>query len=328
MITALVLIAAAALVASGLFSGLETGIYCLNRVRLSLGQARGDAAPRLVAEMMKRPEDLIITMLVGTTLADYAASAAITALLLHLSISTAGAEIYTTLIMTPLIFVLGNAVPKIWFQRQADRLVYTLSRPVQSCRGVLHYLGVLWMLRTLTHAVVRMVDSSRSATSQAMLPRAYTIQLLREGAARGGLSREQSQMIERVLRLSQVRCQSAMIPRDRCVMVPRDIPREDFLRVVRMAHVSRIPVYEKHPRKVVGVVHVFDVLSDPAARPISEHVRDAIRIEQIMTISTALVTLQNTQQTMAIVCDRRGDCVGILTVKDLVEEVVGDLAAW
>ena len=110
MITTLLIAGAVLSVAlSGLFSGTETGIYCLNRVRLRLYSEQGRRSARRIDELVSRPEDLIITVLIGTTIADYCASVCVAALLIRATGSGSQAEILTTLIMTPVIFAFGNA---------------------------------------------------------------------------------------------------------------------------------------------------------------------------------------------------------------------------
>lgn len=328
MTTVLLICAALSVALSGLFSGAETGIYCLNRVRLRLRGGRKDRAAARVEKLMNRRDELIITTLVGTTIADYLASVCIAALLLRAAVPDARTELYTTLILSPLIFVFGNAVPKNWFQRSADRLMYVLSLPLVLSRGLVRLTGLLWLLRKLTRIVLRWVDPAGASRRETILPRSQTLRLLREGAAGGGLTAEQGEMIERVMNLSEIRVGRVMIPRPKAAIIDAEITRDDFLRIARMAHFSRMPAFRQDGRHVLGIVNVYDVLADEEARPIAEHIQPAMTLAPTDTVSAALVRMQAARETMAIVVSRSGTCVGILTVKDLVEEIVGDLAAW
>jgi len=130
------------------------------------------------------------------------------------------------------------------------------------------------------------------------------------------------------LNLSAVRAADVMIPRDRVAMVPLEIGRDDFLRVARMAHFSRLPVYRGDSRQVVGIVNVYDVLTDREDRPVAAHVRVPVTFVEGTSVAAALLELQGSRETMAMVEDGEGRCVGLLTLKDLVEEIVGDLEAW
>lgn len=330
MLTILLLLlgALAALVLSGFFSGAETGVYCLNRVRLRVAAEEGQRAARRLEAYTRRPEDLVITTLLGTNVADYLLTACVTAVLLRAAVSGGLAEVYTTAIATPLILVFGGIVPKDWFRRESNRLLLRLTWPLLLSLHAARATGLVWLLRGLTHALVRWIDPQRVESEHALLPRARTLHLLREGAVYGGLTATQRDLIERVLRLSEVRIGQVMVPRARAATVPRDIARDDFLRIARMAHFSRLPVHDGDPRRMIGVVNVYDVLTDEDCRPVGAHVRPPLFLPAHVSVSTALLRLQQLRQTMAIVQDRNGVCVGILTLKDLVEEIVGDLEAW
>ena len=125
-----------ALLLSAFFSGTETGIYCLNHVRLSVRAARRDVRAVRLRLLMHRPQDLVITTLLGTNVADYLATVFVTALLLHLSVAENLAEVYATVVLTPLILVFGGVMPKDWFRRESDHLMYACATPLAWCRRV------------------------------------------------------------------------------------------------------------------------------------------------------------------------------------------------
>lgn len=329
MITTLLIVGAILSVAlSGLFSGTETGIYCLNRVRLRLYTEQGRRSARRIDELLSRPEDLIITVLIGTTIADYCASVCVAALLIRSAVSGSQAEILTTLIMTPVIFAFGNAIPKNWFQRNSDRFMYPMSWALEVLVRAARLTGAVGVLRGLTRLAVRLVDRSGAARREGILPRAKMMRLLREGAARGGLTTAQSEMIERVMKLSEVRVGRVMIPHTRAAVIREDISRGDFLRIARMSHFSRFPVRDEATDRICGIVNAYDVLTDENQRPPADHIRDALELRPSEPVSEALLKMQNARQAMAIVVAPSGGCLGVLTIKDLVEEIVGDLAVW
>ena len=313
---------------SGFFSGSETGVYCLNRLRLRVASAHGDRTARRVERVMERPEDLVITALLGTNIADYLATACIAALLMRVAVADSLVEVYATLIVTPLILVFGGIIPKDWFRKESNRLLGALSWPLTVCLWVARSTGIVWALRSVTHVLLRWINPGASLSASQLMPRARTLHLLREGALHGGLTALQRNLIERVLNLSDIRVGDVMVPRGRAAMVKRDMPRADFLRVARMAHFSHLPVYGDDPRKIVGVVTVFDVITDEEERPVAAHVRPPVALPAQTTVPNALLRLQGLHEVMGIVEDRAGQCVGILTIKDLVEEIVGDLEAW
>jgi putative hemolysin len=324
----LVLGAVVALGLSAFFSGTETGIYCLNRVRLNVRTARQHPGARRLTALMQRPQELVITTLVGTNVADYLATVCVTALLLHVAAAQNLAEVYATAILTPLILVFGGIIPKDWFQRQADRLMYPLALPLTGCRQAVRWTGLMWALGRLTESLIRWIDPSGVAAETDLLPRARVRRLLSEGAVSGGLSPFQRDTLERVMNISRVRVADVMVPRQRAAIVPIEISRDGLLRIARMAHFSRLPVYRDNPRRIVGIVNVYDVLTDDEEKPIADYVQEVTVLRASETVPAALLKLQQVRQVMGIVTDRAGNCLGLFTMKDLVEEIVGDLEAW
>jgi putative hemolysin len=317
-----------ALALSALSSGMETGVYCASRVRLRVRSQQRRARARRLWRLMQRPEDLVITTLAGTNIADYLCSAFVAALLIHAGVTENLAELYATAVLTPLVLVFGGIIPKDWFQREADRLMTLFSLPLDVMRRVFAALGLIRLLRGLTYGLLRWIDPERLQRERELLPRFRVQRLLIEGATAGGLTPFQRDTMERVLRMSQRTVREIMVPRQRAATIPIDMPREEVLRITQMAHFSRLPVYRDDPRRIVGVLNVYDVLMDERERPVQEHVRDPLYISIYETAPRALRRMQRARQVMAIVTDLSGHCVGLFTMKDLVECVVGDIEAW
>lgn len=316
------------LVLSAFFSGAETGVYTLNRLRLRVRAAQQQPRATLLARLMERPEELVITTLLGTNIADYLTSASLTAMLVAL-VGGGEAEVLATLIGTPLVLIFGGIIPKDWFQRDADRLMYGVAPALLVCKRGAQLTGLVGALRGLTRGLIRMIDPSRAVREEDLLPRTRMLRQLREGAASGGLSVFQRDLIERVLNVSHVRVSQVMIARERAAIVAEDISREDFLRIARMAHFSRLPMHARgNSGRVVGIVNVYDVITDERPRAPWEYRHEPLRLAADERVPAALLKLQETRQAMAIVEDGRGQCIGILTVKDLVEEIVGELEVW
>lgn len=325
---ALVVGAVVALALSAFFSGTETGVYCLNRVRLRVRADQNDAQARRLQSLLERPTDLVITTLLGTNVADYLATVCVTALLLRVTVSGSWAEVYATAILTPLILVFGGVMPKDWFQRESDRLMYPLSLSLSWCWRAARWTGLVWVLGRLTRHLIRWIDPLRTSGEEDLLPRARIRRLLSEGAVSGGLSAFQRDTLERVMNISRVRLANVMVPRQRAAIAPIGISRDGLLRIARMAHFSRLPVYRDDPRRIVGIVNVYHVLTDDEEKPIEAYVQEATRLLATETVPAALLKLQQARQVMAIVTDSDGNCLGLFTMKDLVEEIVGELQAW
>lgn len=313
---------------SGFASAAETGSYCLNRVRLRVRSGQGEPSARWLDQLMQRQGDLVVTLLLGNTVADYVATVSVTALLLHVAIPERWADLYAMAILTPVLLVFGAILPKNWFQRECERWMYPLALPLTLLVGLMRFTGILWLQRVLSDLLVRWAGSSGAPGGQPLALRASVRRLLHEGAARSGLTPLQRDMIDRVMNVSRVRLGRVMVPLRRTVHVPETITREEFLRIARMAHFSRLPVYRERPGRMVGVVEIFDVLTDESRRPVREQVRPTLFLKVWETVPAALLRMQQARAFMALVVDGHDECIGLLTMKDLVEEIVGELEAW
>lgn len=317
------------LLLSALFSGFETAAYTLNRVRLRLYDETGRPAARTLARLMERSDDVVLMAMLGTVVADYLISICVAAVLVQGAVQNVAAiELYTTLIVTPAVLVLGAMIPKEWFRREVDRLMYPLAPVLLVCVRLAQATGVVWLFRALMRGLFRWVDPARAAREEPVYSRAGTLRMLREGAVGGKLTRFQLDLFERVMNLSNVRVGNVMIPRQRAAMLPEDVSRDDFMRIAKLAHLSRYPLFRGDPRHIVGIVSVFDLLASEDQRLVKDHAHPPFFLRANEPVPAALLKLQQARQAMAVVQDAAGHCVGILTIKDLVEEVVGELEVW
>jgi len=310
-------------VAEGFFSGMETGVYSLNRIRLRFRAQEGRRDAARVARMIRDPQMLVCTTLAGTNLATYLTSAIVTFLLAK-ALPGDYAELATTFLVAPFLLVFAEALPKSLFHAHADKLVYALSWPLRLAWWVL--MPASLPLRGVVFVISRLL---RKPPEPAWAMSEQRLQhFLTEGAREGVLSAQQDAIARNILRLSGVRVGQVMVPLDQVKMVPAEASFDELRDVAAQGHFSRLPVYEGERRKVVGAVNLIDLLCSACDRNVARHVRPLPRVAPEMPIDQALVQLQKQRKMMAVVADGEGRAVGIITVKDLVEEVVGELREW
>ena len=317
---------------SGFYSGCETGLYCLNTVRLEVARRSGRRRAVTLGRTLADREGIIATILVGTNLSNYLATVCMVSMLMALQMSEQRAEFATVLVLTPVIFVFGEVVPKNLFRREADVLMYRLARALRISDLAFRATGVIALLRAMARLAARCVGFGRDGTLSTLEPRQQIAAMLREGVGTGILSDAQSDILDRVMNLSQVRVRSAMVPRNAVQTAPADIDRDGFVELARTHSCSRMPVMAG-PDTVVGVINVFDVLlgPDPADRPpppITDAMSPPLTLSPDQSVKTALTAMQRRGTAMAVVVDPQERFLGIVTLKDLIEEIVGDLEAW
>jgi len=316
------------LLASGFFSGTEMGLYCVNRLRARLrAEHQPRPGPRVLWWMIQHPQDTVIGILLGNNLMNYLLTVCATGFALEvLGLSPTSTKFFMAAVLSPLVFVFGDVVPKNWFRLDADRLMNLCAVPLGGCIFVLRYTGILWLLRQLNRVVIWLTGHGTMRDLDS--PRGEVVGLLREGGAQGALTAEQAQIIERVMNLSEVPVGSIMVPRGQVVTVPIDADQATLERIIESNPYSRLPVLGRDRRTIVGVIDVHDVLTDEGRQPMDRFVQPPIAIAASESAAAALVRLQQAEASMAVITDPRGGVVGIITLKDVVEEIFGELPAW
>ena len=317
------------LLLSALYSGLETGVYCLDPVRLRLRSARENGLSRWLAELSARRERLLLVLLIGNNVANYGATAAAAILLAETAMGTHRAELLTTLLVTPVLFIAGEMIPKNLFQRFADQLVYRWLWLLRGSQLLFQASGLVPLIGTLTNLIVR-ISRGNAKSADVLGAREQLHAMLRDTAAAGALSRYQTQIAENVLNVSGVTVRDVMTPLRRVEMLPHDATARQFQRMAERSPYSRWPVYRRgHRHEIIGVVNVLEVLlADDAKWDLHAHLLEPVTLPSQLPVMPALLRLQRTRRAMGIVADARGRAVGIVTIKDLVEEIVGELVAW
>lgn len=329
MITLLFLVLlVAAVLLNGFFSGSETGLYCLNRLRLQLDARRGRRAAMRLEAMLKDETAALSATLIGTNVAGYLATTVTAAwLTMSFAISDANVEIYTTIIATPLLFVFGEMVPKNLFQVHADELMRRISRPLAWANGLLRITGALHAVSYLSAVATRIFQ--RGAADEAPAgPRRRVADMLRGALLDRAPDSELTDLVDRVIVLRETPLYRVMIPLTRVLMITADADRAALIRVARDTTHSRLPVYDRSTGEVIGVVKVDDLIKTSDWQRVRDKARPITRIPSDTTVSAAIARAQANRDPMLLVVNRRQRVIGIATLKDLLEEIVGELSAW
>ena len=318
----LLLLAAFCGVMSAFYSGVETGVYRLNRIRLRRGREAGDPRALTLSRLLKDPRSFVLATLVGNNIANYGISAVFTALMAALS--PRYAEVLATLALSPVLLVFAEILPKSVFHSYANKLMYRLSWLL----AVSH--RVFWPVTQLLKGVTVVIDRVFGVPPEA--ERRLTVRRLfdyfTEGTREGALSREQHAMARNVMKFVETPVEQAMIPLEEVKMISEDASADELRATLSEHPHTRIPVYRGEPRRVVGVVHLIDFLCAEGQPGIGELVRPVPSVRATESVGQAFDALQREKQVMGVVRDAQQRAVGIVTMKDLVEEVVGEIHEW
>ena len=325
-------VALAGMTLSFLCSAVETGSYRLNRVRLKIQADAGDGRARTLLRLLADMRGLIVTILISNNVGNFATTAAITTLVAAAAVgrSDVAVQLIATAIVTPLLFVFCELLPKNVFAFEPEGRMLVLARPVRAAYLVMRWTGLAPLLKGFSRLVLRAARRAEGAEADPFTPRQRLRALFRESAAEGVISGYQGEIVEKVLALREQPVRKVMIPMNHVAGAVVHGGREHFLKELRRHSFSRLPVYEGQRENVVGIVRVNDVLAaEPEAFNLAALMsRDIVALAPETTVSQAIFRLRKARAAMAVVRDERGRAVGIVTIKDLVEEIVGELGAW
>lgn len=322
---------------SGFYSGTETGLYCANRMRLRLRAHRGSKPAIRLQRLLADQSGLLFTTLVGTNAANYLAPVCVTAIFLGAIAPDAPqalreslqhrAELLTTLILTPIVFIFGEIVPKNIFQRHADRYMLRAAALLSFTHQIVRFSGLIRLERAISEFVIRRFQRAPIGVS-ALHTRLQMYEMLREGATDSGLTRTQLFILERIPTLKALRLASVMTPRIRAIMISENASPPEIEKIIRQSRYSRMPVYRSTRTNVIGIIHIIDLLTQTPGASLTSHIAPPVALPHTMPVIQALELLQSKRRRMAIVVDASGKCLGLVTVKDLVEEIIGEIDAW
>jgi putative hemolysin len=312
---------------SFLYSGLETGTYTVNKIRLELRADSGGRAARTLQAMLAKPGTPLTVVLVGNNLANYLASAGM--VLILTSRHVVHTQAWSAAMLMPIIFIFCEVLPKNLFHRHGETLTYLLCWFLELSRRVFTAVGLVGLIRALVWAILKIGGRRMEGGGSPLEAHSGHIAgLLAEGQASGAITQTQSLIAERVVNLGRVSLREAMVPLDQAVLVEANATTDRVRELLRAHGHPRFGVYSQRRDNIVGALNAYDVLMDESASPPSAHVTAAVRLPAHTGIIEALVALQKRRDVMAFVTSEQDRCVGLVTVKDLVEEIVGELEEW
>lgn len=321
-----ILTAIVGLVLAGLSSGLETGVYSLNPVRLHVLEHTGLKAARRLARHMAAPAALIASLLISHNAGVKIATHAAAVLLSRHDLTDWQIVVFDAIIMMPLLFIFAETVPKNLFAVYADRLMVLFVGPLHVLVMFCRYTGVGPLLTAASDGFTWLLGLRRPQSR--FQPRHQIEVLVREGVGYGILDDEQGAIAERMMTIAGRTIAEHMQPWDQAITVSVEDRAQTLWDLANRSSRTRFPVVDAHGA-VVGILNINDVLvhAVETCPPVRELLREASTLEASTPLRRGLAELRTGPMPIAVVLER-GRPVGLITLKDLLEPVTGELAAW
>ena len=300
------------------FSGSEIAIVSADRIKLRHAAAKGSRGAALALRMLTRPEWLLATTLVGTNIAVVTNTTVVTALMIELL--DGYGELAAVLIAAPLIWVFGEIVPKSVFQQRADRITPRVVFPLRIASFL--FSPVLIVFTFLSGLLTRLVGSPRQ---NPFTLREEIITMLQMPVLEGDIQPVEITMIRRMFNFSETTAREIMVPIVDVVTIEHDASCGDASRQgSETAHI-RLPVRTEDGTGIVGVLNTLELLGLPKDEPIEPHVRPVHYAAADTSIRDLMMSLRKDGDVVAVILDEESEALGIVTIEDIMEEVVEEM---
>jgi CBS domain containing-hemolysin-like protein len=314
-------VAVACLIATMFFSAAEMAFIAADRLRLRHLAEAGSATAARYLEAFRHPERSLSTAMMGVTIAHIiAASVATWALLDRLGHL---APILVTLVLTPVMLVFGEIIPKAVAREWATVLILRLYRPLTWASALL--APFVAVAHAVVSAVLRPFGAGRADTRQ-FVSREELKALLQLEPGEADVTTQEAEMIDKIFDLGETTVREVMVPLVEVALLSEDASPDDAIRLIQQRGFSRIPIYRERETSVVGVVAAMDLLSRGAeVRTIAALMRQPYFVPETKRIDDLLREMQRHRIHLAVVVDEYGGSTGIVTLEDIVEEIVGEI---
>ncbi len=319
---------------AGMFAGSETGLYRLSHLRLRLSIERKSLLYVILGKVMHDRGGLLLSMLIGTNLAHYLATSIVTNLFLEKVSSEHTAELFTTLLTAPILFIFSELIPKNVFFYRADLLMPYLAPILYIFHKVFSLSGAVPALKFISENFGRLMGlASSSKMVMTLTGRHQVTAILQDTHEEGILSPVQADIINRIVNIPSVTIRNVMIPINKVEMIDVSQDKSALLSKLKKYTFTRFPVTEGGALNIIGFVNIYDVLSSSEQfTDLKGFIKPIRRLEASNTILQAINIMRSENQKIVLVTKSghigRDRPIGILTMKDLVEELLGELVEW
>lgn len=295
----------------------------VNKIRLQNKQEEGNRTAGVVLDLLNDTSKLLGSILVGNNLVNIGASSLATSLSIEFFGST-GVGIATG-IVTLLVLVFGEITPKSLAAQRAESIALFVAKPIKFIVILLH--PITTVLLKITNGLIRIFGGSGEERSPFVTPEEL-IALVNVGHEEGVLEEGEKVLLENVFDFKSSQVKNVMTPRTDVVAIDVEIAYEDLLSVFRDEQYSRIPVYEGTIDKIIGILHVRDFIDIKLAGAffdVRKHMREVYWTYEYQNTTMLLQEMRKAQLYLAVVLDEYGGTAGIITLEDIVEEIIGEI---
>ncbi len=309
------------LILSAFFSGTETALIAVDRIRIRHLVKKRNKSAILIEEFQSNPQKMLTTILIGNNVVNIAAAAIATTVALQMFSSYAIS--ISVGIMTFLVLVLGEITPKSLAVQHSESISLFVIRPIKWLSIILS--PIIWFLNGFTKIIIRIIGK----TEEQPMTEQDIKTMVTMGAEVGAIHETEKQMIHKIFKFNDISVEDIMTPRSEVKGISINANLKDVSELLAETPFSRLPVYKKSLDEIEGIFYVKDawnyLAEGKTETKVSRLARPVLFAHQTKKIDKLLIEFQKTRNNMAIVVDDYGGVLGIVTLEDLLEEIVGEI---
>ncbi|ANJ69804.1 hemolysin family protein [Latilactobacillus curvatus] len=317
------------------FAAAEIALVSLSRVKMEEQANKGDKKARVLVQVLGHSNQFLATIQVAITFAGFLSSASaattiagrLAPLLGNAAWTKEAAVLIVTIVLSYVSLVFGELYPKQVALHRAEAIAKITVQPVRIVGILLR--PFVWLLSMSTSLLMKLTPIDFSET-EPKLTREEMVHMIESGKSAGVLETDEYEMLEGIITLNKKMAREVMVPRIDAFMIDICADNDQNIDAILAQPFSRIPVYRDDKDQVVGVVHIKNLLKEARqkgfqAMQIEAVMKEPLFVPETITIDDLLFEMKRTQQQMAILLDEYGGVVGLATIEDLLEEIVGEI---
>jgi Mg2+/Co2+ transporter CorB len=324
--TLLLIILGVLIVLSAFFSSSETSMMSLNRYRLKHLSKEGHKGARRASRLLERPDRLLGTILVGNNIVNILAASIATVVAVQIW-GEAGIAI-ATIGLTIVILIFGEITPKTLAALRPELIAFPVSIILQVLQKILY--PVVWVCGSISNQLLRLLGVNVSADAGDQLSVEELRTVVREAGL--GITRSRQNMLLGILDLEKMTVNDIMIPRNEAIGIDLEDSLSSINSQLRTCHHTRLPVFQGDINNVTGIVHMRSIArllsrGDLTKENLISACKEPYFVPESTPLHTQLFNFQKQKRRIAIVVDEYGDVIGLVTLEDILEEIVGEFTS-
>ncbi|AUV83439.1 DNA-binding protein [Salinigranum rubrum] len=310
---------------SAFFSSSEIAMFSLAKHRVDNMVEEGVPGAATVKELKEDPHRLLVTILVGNNIANIAMSSVATGLF-GIYLSQGQAVLAATFGITALVLLFGESAPKSYAVENTESWAIRIARPLKLSEYLLFPLIVVFDYLT---RVINRVTGGRSAIETTYVTRDEIQNMIETGEREGVIEEDEREMLDRIFRFNNTIAKEVMTPRLDMTAVPKDATLDEAIETCVQSDHERVPVYDGNLDNVIGIVNIRDLVREKnygeGTARLTDLVQPTLHVPESKNVDELLQEIQKERMQMVVVIDEFGTTEGLITMEDMVEEIVGDI---